>query len=375
MPTPSHRTHRTSAGSLVRSSVARLAALLVAALGVTVMVACQGSAGPAPLAAPSPPVSQASGTRTLLIAISPVSDRVAWTSGAQGTWSRTTDGGATWTAGRVPGADSLQFRDVHAVDARTAYLLSIGNGPQSRIYKTLDAGAHWTLQFTNPDPDGFYDCFDFWDAQRGLVIGDAIGEAMAVLRTEDGGATWIRVPAASLPRAAAGEGSFAASGTCLETGPGGRAWIVMNTPGRSRLLRTTDYGRTWAIGTLPITTHEGSGAQSVVFRDARRGMVIGGGYGVKPGDTLVAVTEDGGVTWAPRNAPAFKVGSWGGTFVPGARVPTVVAAGPNGSAFTRDDGRTWVPIDSGNYWSVAFASPRAGWAVGTQGRITRLSGW
>lgn len=241
------------------------------------LLACQRPASPDPVPRPASVAAQESGTRALLIAISPVSDDVAWTSGAQGTWSRTTDGGATWTAGRVPGADSLQFRDVHAVDARTAYVLSIGNGPQSRIYKTSDGGANWTLQFINPDPEGFYDCFDFWDATHGIAIGDAIGEQMAVLRTEDGGAHWARVPAASLPPAAAGEGSFAASGTCVETGPDGRAWIVMSNPARSRLLLTTDYGRTWAIGTLPISSHAGSGVQSVTFRDARHGMVIGGG--------------------------------------------------------------------------------------------------
>src|SRR5690349_18144373 len=88
-------------------------------------------------------VDQRSGTNALLIAVSPVDERTVWVSGSGGTWLRTTDGGATWQTGRVAGADSLQFRDVHAVDANTAYLLSIGDGPQSRIYKTTDAGAHW----------------------------------------------------------------------------------------------------------------------------------------------------------------------------------------------------------------------------------------
>ena len=124
---------------------------------------------------------QTSGTNALLIAVSPVNDRVVWVSGSQGTYVRTTDGGTTWKAGRVPGADSLQFRDVHAFDANNAYLLSIGNGNQSRIYKTSDAGANWTLQFTNPDSAGFYDCMDFWDAKRGIVIGDALGADIAIL--------------------------------------------------------------------------------------------------------------------------------------------------------------------------------------------------
>jgi hypothetical protein len=32
-------------------------------------------------------------------------------------------------------------------------------------------------------------------------------------------------------------------------------------------------------------------------------------------------------------------------------------------------------IDTLNYWSVGFASPRAGWAVGTRGKITKLGGF
>ena len=58
-----------------------------------------------------------------------------------------------------------------------------------------------------------------------------------------------------------------------------------------------------------------------------------------------------------------------------AKKPTVVAVGPGGSAWSADDGATWVTIDTLNYWSVGFASPRAGWAVGTRGKITRLGGF
>ena len=63
-----------------------------------------------------------------------------------------------------PDADRLDFRDVDAVSETTAYILSIGAGPASRIYKTTDAGAHWALQFTNDDPKAFFDAMAFWDA-------------------------------------------------------------------------------------------------------------------------------------------------------------------------------------------------------------------
>ena len=70
-----------------------------------------------------------------------------------------------WTKLTVPDAEKLDFRDVDAIDATTAYVLSIGPGPASRIYKTTDAGADWTLQFTNEDPKGFFDAMAFWDGR------------------------------------------------------------------------------------------------------------------------------------------------------------------------------------------------------------------
>src|SRR5690349_16384969 len=105
--------------------------------------------------------SQTSGTTARLQAISAVSGSVAWVSGVHGTYALTTDGGTTWHSGIVPGADSLEFRDVHAFSARSAVLLSAGTGPQSRIYRTTDGGATWTKVWQNLDPKAFYDCIDF----------------------------------------------------------------------------------------------------------------------------------------------------------------------------------------------------------------------
>src|SRR5437899_2784136 len=81
---------------------------------------------------------QNSGTTQGLIAVSPVNTRVVWASGRGGTFVVTTDGGKTWKAGVVPGAETLQFRDVQGVSEKVAYLSSIGTGTASRIYKTTD---------------------------------------------------------------------------------------------------------------------------------------------------------------------------------------------------------------------------------------------
>ena len=69
---------------------------------------------------------QSSGTNQLLISVSPVNSRVVWASGAGGTYVVTTNGGETWKAGVVPGAESLEFRDVQGVNGEVAYLWYIG---------------------------------------------------------------------------------------------------------------------------------------------------------------------------------------------------------------------------------------------------------
>jgi photosystem II stability/assembly factor-like uncharacterized protein len=299
-----------------------------------------------------------------LIGVSPVNERVVWVSGTGGTYLRTTDGGAAWQVGRVPGADTLQFRDVYAADSNTAWLLSIGNGAASRIYFTGDGGRTWGLQLTNPEAKGFFDCLDFWPPGRGILVGDAVDGRFVVMTTTTGGDTWHRVPPERLPPALPGAGSFAASGTCVIAKPGGEAWVAVGTPS-SRLLHTQDYGATWSADSVPV-----AGITSVSFRDRRDGIVVGFDSTV-----AAAATHDGGRTWVRGGPPPFPAGVYGGVYVPGARRPTVVAAGPRGLAYSLDDGATWIAIDSSAYWSVAFASPRAGWAVGPRGRIMKLGGF
>src|SRR5262245_21390961 len=148
---------------------------------------------------------QNSGVNARLRGVSAVNARVAWASGSGSTVLRTEDGGETWKKLPVT-SDPLYFRDIDAIDEKTAYILSIGNGPASRIYKTTDAGASWTLQFRNDDEKVFLDAMSFWDADHGLVIGDSVAGQFCILTTSDGGNHWSRVPANVLPPALENEG-------------------------------------------------------------------------------------------------------------------------------------------------------------------------
>ena len=343
--------------------------IVSAFLAALVVAGCTETVPPSPILTP-----QQSGTTVRLQAISAVNESVAWASGIDGTVAQTTDGGQTWNAYVVPGADSLQFRDVDAFDADTAYLLSSGNGDNSRIYKTSDAGVTWTLQFTNTDPDGFFDCMAFWDSNHGAAYGDAVDGSLVILTTSDG-ETWNRVPTSSLPEALPGEGGFAASGTCLITQGDSTGWIATGASTNARILKTTDRGSTWTAYLTPIVSGSGtSGLTTVGFYDNMLGIAAGGE--ISSPDSYsdnVAVTLDGGLSWTLAGRPVMTGAIYGVAVVPGAVTPTVVAVGPGGADYSFDNGATWRQLDSLEYWSVAFANPSFGWAVGPDGRITRIA--
>ncbi len=304
-------------------------------------------------------------------AVSAVSGQVAWISGTRGSWARTLDGGKSWQAGMVPGADSLEFRDVQAASADTAWLLAAGPGDRSRIYQTTNGGQNWSIQFVSTDQRAFFDCIAFWDARRGLAISDAVEKAFILLRTEDGGATWKRVE--GVPEAVEGEGLFAASGTCLIVGPDGLAWFGTGAARTARVGRSRDYGQTWAIARTPILQNTtSSGITSLAFWDAHRGLAVGGDLNLTKERTAnVAISQDGGETWWPGGTLSFPGPAYGSAVVP-RRALTALAVGPGGSAWTSDGGATWRPIDSADYWSVGFAPDEVGWMVGPAGRIVRV---
>ena len=314
---------------------------------------------------------QQSGVTVRLRGVSTVSDRVAWASGAQGTVLRTTDGGATWQRRSVPDAATLDFRDVDALSADIAYTLSIGPGPASRIYKTRDGGATWTLQLANTDAKVFLDAMAFRDEQHGVAFSDSVDGQFVIFATSDG-TSWTRVPADRLPPALPGEGAFAASGSNVALGPGGRIWIGTT---KGRVLRSTDDGRTWSVVQTPVATGEATGIFSIAFRDAQHGIVVGGNYQQeKVADRNMATTSDGGATWQSatdgRGLSGFRsvVTRWAG------RAGHWLAAGPAGSDWSTDDGRTWTPAGGDGYDAVSLAPGGAtGWATGASGRIAAVT--
>jgi photosystem II stability/assembly factor-like uncharacterized protein len=309
-----------------------------------------------------------SGTTERLRAISVPSDSIAWASGNHGTVVRTTDAGKNWTTLRVPGADSLDFRDVEAFNAQDAFILSIGPGEDSRIYQTSDGGKAWTLQYIAEDPRIFLDEFAFWDSMNGIAVGDAVDGHLYSIRTSDGGLHWNRIPPSQIPVALPEEGAFAASGSGITVEGASNVWIGsgVNT---ARVFRSSDRGKNWNVSTTPILHEsESAGIFSIAFWDSDRGIVVGGDYR-KENDARnnVALTYDGGVTWKLCNNPPSAGFRSAVMFLTKEYLITV---GPSGSDYSTDGGKTWIQIDTIGYHAIGRArNGKAIWAVGEKGRI------
>ncbi len=357
---------------MLNRSFVRLSAALIP------MLVCGGTAlaqSPRiPPSASSPWRPQTSPVSVELRGLAAVSDRVAWASGAKGTVIRTIDG-ETWKVLAVPGAETLDFRDIEAWDGKTAVAMSIGPGEASNVYKTTDGGATWRRVFANREPTGFWDAITFWDRLHGALFGDPVRGRFQVYTTGDGGESWKPAPDAFMPAALENEGAFAASGSCLSSGPGRTLAFVTGGASESRVFVSTDGGRTFQVSTSPVPAGAASkGLFSVAWLDENTLLTVGGDYkepalpGVK-----ASLSHDQGAHWTSISAdPGFLSSVVRG---PG-QDAAVVAVGLAGTGISNDGGKTWKAIDATPYNTVGFAPGRgsktgAGWAVGPKGAIAR----
>ena len=361
-----------------------LLALLLAAASLYAQSAPSPQMPAGQSAEPTQPVwkMQDSGTTAGLRGIDSVDGTVAWASGTGGTVLRTVDGGAHWTRCATPDADkdgaTLDFRGVQAWDAQTAIVMASGPGDKSRLYKTEDGCKTWKLALANSEKDGFWDAvafqhgdfgFAIGDEHTGVVIGDPVKHRFQTFVMilghgwfiDDGGCV-----------AQEGQAAFAASDTSVFIfgsrryilGVGGKAGAsVLLSPLLVSGIPNDPCGR---VSVPMIGGTESAGIFSLWFIDRKKGIAVGGDY-TKPNDSTgtAAYSTDGGLHWTASTIPPHGYRSavqWSES------LKAWITVGTNGSDISRDDGRTWQPLDNGNWNALSLP-----FVVGPNGRIARLN--
>jgi len=296
-----------------------------------------------------------------------VSANVAWVSGESGTVLRTTNGGTNWRDVSPPAAAGLALRDIEAWDGQHAVTLSIGPGKSSGIFSTSDGGVTWTRTFTNKNRSAFYDCMAFSSDGTGLAMSDPVNGHFRFVVSHDYGWTWTLQVPRYIPNSLR-EFGFAASGTCLVSGPGHTFWAASGGP-HPRVYKTYNAGVTWSARPTPLRAGPSAGIYSIAFHGPALGVAVGGDY-TDPtnGDRAAATSVDGGDNWAlsTRQVGGYRSGV---DYVTG---KIVVAVGPSGSDVSRDGGVTWTPFDNQWFDGVHTAPDGTAWASGTNGRVAVL---
>jgi photosystem II stability/assembly factor-like uncharacterized protein len=231
--------------------------------------------------------------RAYLFAVDAIDANTAWAVGDRSMLVSTTDGGKTWTSGKVKmeidtsGGESLASADpifyaVKFVDAQRGWIV----GEFGKILVTADGGHTWREQEkTLLEGSGFFDLLDL-PTLFGLHPTDdqhvvAVGLEGHVARTMDGGQRW------SFDKIDAGDVPLVDPMYDTTELPDGTAWAV---GAAGEVIRKAPSDPAWTrakIGQDVLTW-----LRAVHFSDQQHGWMVGG-FG------LIFRTTDGGKTWLP----------------------------------------------------------------------------
>jgi len=287
---------------------------------------------------------------------------------------------ANITSKQIVGGEDLEMRDIAGLPG--GYLIVMAAGSPAKLFKYADN--EFSEVFNNNEPGAFLNSIDFWDENRGIAFGDPVKrsgeqERFMILVTEDGGDSWREVGTQAnelAPATEENEHGFAASGTSLIVGEGGRAWIALGggQPGSTaRILKSTDYGRNW--GSYPSSVAAGTPTSGIfsLALDQDILIAVGGDFEAGNGTTRVAgYSLDDGETWLPASTQPSGYRSC--VAVAGA---LVLAAGPTGLDFSRDRGVNWQPLinlhqESYGFNSMVVDEDETIWLSGSNGLFAKL---
>jgi len=270
-------------------------------------------------------------------------------------FTKSTDGGATWTKGSFNAGTGLS--QLFAIDENTCWAM-FNTGATQGIYKTTDGGTTWAKQGTAYGSSSFADAMCFLDNNNGVAIGDPNGGYFEIYTSSDGGTTWARVPTANIPTPLASE--YGITGDCCSYGDNS-VWFGTT---KGRIFHSVDKGLHW---TASETTYGTSQTVQPAFSDSLHGMAYFSYLNIGQDDSL-NISSDGGTTWqgiAVTNLYGRYI-----SYIPGTASTFVGSSGSAGTdsgvCYTYDGGKHWTVITAGgNYQGNAWTNPVTGWAGST----------
>jgi photosystem II stability/assembly factor-like uncharacterized protein len=279
-------------------------------------------------------------------------------------FTRTTDGGNTWTAGFIPGCEGLSPGMICAMSAEKAYVTMFrlsGSNPKG-VYVTEDGGITWNRQETALFESGnsFPDCIHFFDDMQGWCMGDPAPQDGAyefeIYTTIDGGQSWTEVPSGNKPDPLSLEAGLLGYSAINDT-----LWFGTT---HGRIYKSTDRGLNYSVTTVP--SMEGHWLIPV-FRNGSQGLVHD--FFSYSGEGKICETFDGGNTWTEivLTGPIYRTDL---AYVPGTENTWVSTGGVReeigkGASVSYDGGHTWTDFKGTNgakFRNMAWINEHCGWA-------------
>ncbi|MCK9403302.1 MAG: YCF48-related protein [Chitinophagaceae bacterium] len=306
------------------------------------------------------------GKKISLRGLSVVDDHIIWASGSKGSVAKSLDGGQSWTWISVPGYEQRDFRDIEAFDKNTAMVMAVAE--PGVILKTKDGGNSWMKVFEDSTKGMFLDAMDFVNDSIGVVIGDPIQSILFAAGTIDGGDHWFPRNPIALNK---GEAFFASSGTnikLLKERKFNHLQSFMVSGGKSARL-FIGFGQ--QIVNLPISQGlESTGANSIdVFNN--KIVVVGGDFTKdtvnKNNCVLVSLKNKVRVTTPATPPHGYR------SCVIYLDEYTLLTCGTSGIDISTDGGKNWQLISKESFHVCQKAKKgKSVFLAGGNGRIARL---
>jgi photosystem II stability/assembly factor-like uncharacterized protein len=285
----------------------------------------------------------------------------------------------TWTTLSLPVAAADRYDDIFFISPQIGWAIDGGEQQgqiipiNGRIYKTIDGGSSWTLQFGGSinylRSIRFVDSLHGWAGTLGIDSSDPTPDTALLYETIDGGTTWFVADSKIEGTKPAGLcGIFAVDTDNI--------YICGKYTGPAYILKTTNNGKSWQ--SIDMNSYA-SRLIDIYFWSRDSGIVVGGigseydtgSAGSDYGFAIILFTSDGGNTWSTRYQSdtidgwcwkiSFPTHNIGYVSIEDAGIATPFLT-------TTDGGMTWVKrlasSSPGDLEGVGFIKEKLGWLGG-----------